>query len=233
MMDYASPTAGDHLASFAAGDKTQAFRRAARHSSHVRLMRKATFGGAVALVLGIILFTAFDPFHRGVAGVSIDGASIDGTKVTMANPRLSGYRKDGRPFTITASAAVQDIKAPTLFELHELKAQLTMADQSVTSVTAATGLYNSTGETMNLTSAVRIVGGSGLDVHTQDAQVDFKANTVATDKPVSVVMREGTIDADAMHVVDGGRQVTFEGHVHSLMHPGEQAMAAGTEPASP
>jgi lipopolysaccharide export system protein LptC len=226
MTDHANTIARQPLAAFAAGDKSHAFRAASRHSLRVRLLRATMIGGAAALTLGIALVTIFNPFHREIAGVSIDSTSIDGTKVTMANPRLSGYHKDGRPFTITASAAVQDIKTPTIFELHDLKAQLTMDDQSVTSVTAATGVYDSVTEMMHLTSAVRIDGSTGLQVRAQDAQVAFKTSAVVTDKPVSVAMRGSTIDADSMRVADGGHDVTFEGHVHSVMVPGGDTAAA-------
>lgn len=208
-----------------------AFRLASRHSRHVRLLRGLLMAGVVTLVGGIAVVTIVDPFHGRIEGVSIDGASLAGTKVVMANPKLSGYHKDGRPFDISASSAVQDIKAPTIFELHDLKARLTMGDKSVTSVTSDLGTYNSTEEVMVLTTAVHIVSDSGLDMRTQDARVEFKTSAVATDNPVVVTMRGNSVEADRMHVLDGGRQVTFEGHVHSLVLPGEQ-VAAG-EAAAP
>ncbi len=221
MTDHAKSLTRLPLSSFAATDKTRAFRAASRHSVRVKVLRFATLAGALALGGGIVLFTVFNPF-RGVDGVSIESASLSGTKVTMANPRLSGYHKDGRPYTITASSAVQDIKLPTIFELHDLQAQLTMGDKSLTKVSAATGVYDSASESMDLTSAVHIVGDTGLDVHAQDAKVSFKTSTVTTDKPVTVVMRGSTVDADRMQAVDGGRHVTFEGHVHSTMVPDQK-----------
>ena len=231
MTDHADTIASAPLASFVVGDKSQAFRLANRHSRRVRRLRVLMVGGAAALVLGIAVVTVVDPFHRALPGVSIESTSIEGTKVTMANPRLSGYHKDGRPFTITAAAAVQDIKAPTIFELRDLKAQLTMDDKSVTSVTAATGIYDSVTEIMKLTSAVRIDGASGLQVRAQDAEVTFKTSAVVTDRPVTVAMRGSTIDAETMRVADGGRQVTFAGHVHSVLVPadtGEAPSPTGT-----
>lgn len=203
-----------------------AFRRASRHSRHVRLLRFVLMAGVVLLVGGIAVVTFVDPFHAHIEGVSIDGASLAGTKVTMANPKLSGYHKDGRPYDISASSAVQDIKTPTMFELHDLKARLTMGDKSVTSMSSDLGTYSSTEEVMVLTSAVHIVSDSGLDMHTQDARVEFKTSAVATDNPVVVTMRGNSVDADRMRVIDGGKQVTFEGHVHSVVLPGQQVAAS-------
>lgn len=225
---------GSSLAAFAVRDKSKAFRAASRHSRRVKVLRRATIGGAAAFVAAIVFFTLFNPFGGAVHGVSIEGASLSGTKVTMANPRLSGYHKDGRPYTITASSAVQDIKVPTVFELHDMQAQLMQADKSMTTLTAATGVYNSAEETMQLTSAVHIVGTSGLDMHAQDARIGFKTSTVTTDKPVTVVLRGNSVAADRMQAVDGGQHVTFEGHVHSVVveeSAGNAVVAASGSPA--
>ena len=40
--------------------------------------------------------------------------SLSGTKITMENPRLTGYReRDLRPYEVTAIAAMQDMRKPT------------------------------------------------------------------------------------------------------------------------
>ena len=208
-----------------ATDKARAFRAAARHTSRVRLLRRLILSGAVALVVGVVAFAIFDPFHKVVPGVSIDSVGLDGTKVTMSHPRLSGYRNDGRPYEILAASAVQDIKAPTKFELHEMSAHLTMLDNTVTHVTAASGRYDSSHDLLDLDSEVHITSDSGLDLKTQDAHVEFKGGSVVTHNPVTVAMRGNTITADSMRMTDGGRQITFEGHVKTLFVPGEATPA--------
>lgn len=214
------PTAG-------AAGKAGAFRAAARHSRHVRLMRRLLVGGGIAGVAGLVLFT-FNPFGRAVpAGVSVASVGLDGTKVTMSHPKLSGYRNDGRPYAITASEAVQDLKTPTRFELHDMDARLTMQDSTMTHVTSASGTYDSKLDLMDLTTQVVISSDGGLDVHAQDARVEFKSGSVVTRNPVTVAMRGNTVAADGMRMIDNGRQVTFEGHVRTTFLPG----AAAAEPA--
>lgn len=202
-------------------DRTRAFRTAARHSAHVRAMRRAIVASAVALVAGIGLYLVFDPFRAVPSGVSVDSIGIDGTKVTMLHPRLAGFHTDGRPYEILASSAVQDVKVPTRFELHDMDAHLTMTDKTVTHLTAARGVYDSQHDLMDLTSAVHITSDAGLDVQTRDAHVEFKSGSVVTRNPVTVAMRGSSIAADGMVMTSGGEQVTFEGHVHTFLLPGQ------------
>lgn len=216
-----------------AARRAQAFSAASRHTVRVRRLRLMLVGGAVLLVGGIAIVTLFDPFGRTVGGVSIDGATVDGTKVTMLNPRLSGFQKDGRPYAIEAARAIQDIKAPTLFDLRELKASLTMPDRSVTRITAEVGAFNSTAETMNLSGGAHVVGDNGLDAVAADALVEFSANRLTTSKPVTVSMPGKRIAADAMSILEGGGHVSFVGHVHTDIDPALQTAAATPGPAAP
>ncbi len=187
--------------------------------------------GAVLFVGAVVAITLFDPLSRAVSGVAIDGATIQGTRVTMTNPRLSGYEKDGRPYHIEASRAVQDVKAPTLFELHDLKARLTMQDRSVTRFTAGIGNYDSTAETMALSGGAHVVGDTGLDAVLDEAIVAFKSNTLTTSRPVTVAMPGKRITADAMTIAEGGKHVSFDGHVHTDIDPDQAAPAAAAAPS--
>ena len=78
------------------------------------------------MLLGVALF---DPFGRLAGSVSVSGIGVDGTKVTMAHPKLAGFRKDGRPYLVTAQEAVQDALHPTLVELHGIAADITLGGE--------------------------------------------------------------------------------------------------------
>lgn len=200
-------------------DRTEAFRRAATHSLRVRWLRTAILVGAILLALGIVVFTLFDPFRVIVpAGVSIDGAGLSGSRVTMAHPKMSGYRKDGRPYDFTAEAAVQDLKTPNLLELKALDAHVTMTD-GVAHVRADVGIYDTTKETMDLKGGIRITSDSGADIRMQTAHIEFNGGNVASKDPVEVAMTSGTVASDSMHMTGNGADITFEGHVRSVMYP--------------
>ncbi|MGI3901988.1 MAG: LPS export ABC transporter periplasmic protein LptC [Janthinobacterium lividum] len=212
----------------AAGARVDAFRIAGRHSARVRLLRRLVLSGAVLGSVAIIGFAFFNPFRAIIPGVTIDGVGLSGSRVTMQHPKLTGFRSDGRPYDLVASAAVQDAKTPNLLELHDIDAHVTMADQSIVHIVSATGLYDSSKETMQLKSAIHLTSDKGLDAHMLSAFVEFKSGLVDTREPLTVVMTTGTVTADSMHMTDNGSHAIFEGHVHTTVTPA----ATATETAS-
>lgn len=200
-------------------DRTQAFQRAARHSLRVRRLRVGIVVGASVLVVSIGFFTLFDPFRVALpANVSIDHAGLSGSTITMAHPRMSGYRKDGRPYSFTADSAVQNLKTPGVLQLNTLDAHVAMTDGQA-HVTADVGVYDTTKEVMDLKGEIHITSESGADIRMNSAHIEFNGGNVSSQEPVSVSMPSGTVTSDSMHMVGNGADVTFLGHVHSVMQP--------------
>ncbi len=224
-----------HDADAASFMRRKAFLAAGRHSVRVRLLRRLILAGSVLGIGGLIGFAFFNPFRTAIPSVSIDGAGFNGTQVTMQNPKLTGFKADGRPYTLDAKSAVQDARTPNLLELHDIDAHVTMADQSVVHVVSDLGNYDSSKETMTFDHDVHLTSDSGLDVRMKSAYVEFKTGVVDTKDPVSVVMNSGTVSSDRMHMSDNGKVAHFEGHVHSVMLPAGtgKAMAATLKGTTP
>jgi len=90
------------------GDSERAFRSARRHSRVVRVLRIAIPVGVLISVVGISLATYLNPL-RMLASLPIDISDmvVSGTKITMEQPRLSGFTKDQRAYEFIADAAAQ------------------------------------------------------------------------------------------------------------------------------
>ncbi len=212
-----------------AGPRLDAFRAAGRHTARVRILRRLVLAGALGGSVLVVLFAFFNPFRNGIPNVSMDGVGLNGTKVTMDHPKLSGFRSDGRPYDLVASSAVQDAKSPNVLELHDIDAHVTMADKSIVHIVSDLGVYDSSKETMQLKSAIHLTSDAGLDARMKSAFIAFKAGLVDTREPLTVVMNTGTVSADSMHMTDNGKVATFEGHVHTVVTPPATAAAtAGT-----
>ncbi len=224
MTDFASLGSPEPLA--APISRHAAFRTAGRHTSRVRFLRRIILFGAITGVAAILAFAFLNPFRAAIPSVTIDGMGLNGTKVTMQQPKLAGFKSDGRPYRLNARTAVQDARTPNILELHELDADVTMSDKSVVHVVSNLGTYDSSKETMTFDHDVHLTSDSGFDVRMASAYVEFKTGVVDTRAPLTVVMNTGTVSADSMHMTDNGKEVTFEGHVHSIMLP------AGTAPAT-
>ncbi len=199
--------------------RANAFAAAARHSTRVRLLRFALLGGAVGAVAVLLGVALFDPFGRLAGSVSVSGIGVDGTKVTMAHPKLAGFRKDGRPYLVTAQEAVQDALHPTLVELHGIAADITLAENGLAHMTAKSGLYDSAQEHMDVSNDVQ-VRSPQYKAWLKSASIDFKSGLYVSNEPVTVLTSTGTtLSGDAMSAIDNGKELVIEGHVKTMIPP--------------
>ena len=135
-------------------------------------------------------------------------------------PKLSRYRADGKPYNVRAASGVQDIRKPNIVELNEIEARFETADQATVRLTSPTGVYDSSREFMQLRGDVRITSTKGFDVRMQSADMDFKAGTVVSNEPVTVVSSNGTVAADRVDILESGKQISFQGNVRSMFNIG-------------
>ena len=196
--------------------RRRAFAAAKRHSRLVRFMRVATPAAALLAVATLIVFAVLDPFRREIGGLSVGELSVDGSKIVMSHPRLTGTRKDGRAYVVNAAKAIQDIAHPATVELREIDGDVAMADDSRMRISAAVGLYDNVRQFLKLTQDVHLRSPS-YDVTLATADIDFKTGVYRSDQPVSVVTGNGaTIQADSAEAHDNGAELTFIGHVRSI-----------------
>lgn len=200
-------------------DRSGAFAKARRRSSRVRFLRKAILGGALAVVASMVAIAIFNPFAAKFGPLSFSSVGVNGTKVTIVRPKLSGYRGDGQPYSLTAKEAVQDVKQPTRVELHGLIGDIGMAGGEMTHITADTGVYDTVAENMRLANNIRI-GNSRFDIRLRSAEIDFKSGIYQSADPVEIHAGNGTvIHADRALARNNGQELIFDGHVRTTVVP--------------
>ncbi|MGY2049266.1 LPS export ABC transporter periplasmic protein LptC [Methylobacterium sp. JK268] len=202
--------------------RLRAHRRAQAHSARVRFLRRAIPVGSAAAVLAVAAVTWLDPFGALGVTVSLGAVSVSGSKVTMEHPRLTGYRgKDGRPYVVTATAALQDVRHPTVIELQDMVGHM-QADESGgrSHIEARTGVFDTQRESLDLTRNIRMWTDKGQEARLSSAQVNFKAGTLSSREPVAVTLPNGTINADTLDVIDNGRTISFVGRVRAVFDGG-------------
>jgi len=201
----------------------RAFASARRHSRNVRLLRTALLLSAVASVVVLTAMGLYRTFGSALSRLSVGGVSIDGSKVVMDRPRLTGARQDGRSYVITAARAIQDVKHPTLVELVAIDGDIDTADRDPVHLTAAAGHYDTEREGLDLSDSVHIHNKQyTIDLHS--VHIDFKSGAYKTQEPLTVVTNSGSsIVADSAWVLDNGKQITFEGHVKSIIRSTDAA----------
>ena len=211
------------------GDSERAFRAARRHSRMVRFLRIAIPIGVVIGVVGISLVTWFNPLRMLTAlPINIDDLVVSGTKITMEQPRMSGYTKDQRAYEFIAKAAAQDMTQPNIVELQDIRAKLAMQDKSTISMTAKTGVYDTKSEMLKLERDILLTSSNGNKGRLSEATIDVRKGNVTSDKPVELEMLQGVLNANRLEIVDSGDVVRFVNGVRmTLMMNGQPLTKAG------
>jgi lipopolysaccharide export system protein LptC len=190
-------------------DSGGVYRRALRHSRQVRLLRIG-----VIVTIGLVLFgTTLENYLPSVGGLRLpaefSGLVINGTKITMQQPRMTGYTSDNRAYEFTANAAAQDITKPDLVQLERIRAKMAMADKSIVHLWADTGLYDTKSDMLTLNDHIRLVSTTGYEARLRQAVVDMQKGNVVSDTPVWVKLLDGDLNAKHLEIVDKGDVVRF------------------------
>jgi lipopolysaccharide export system protein LptC len=210
-------------------DTERIYRLARRHSRYVRWLRLGVPAGLALALLTVAVANYIPP----VGGFRLPGELgklvINGTKITMDQPRLTGFTADSRPYEFTANTAAQDITNPDFMELKQLRAKIKMQDDSTVDMSAASGSYDIKGEMLTLHDDVHLVSSTGYEARLSEAVVDMRKGGVVSEKPVWVKLLNGFLNAKRLEVVDNGNLLRFDGGVAMTLHP-DKISTKATEP---
>ena len=145
--------------------------------------------------------------------INIDNLVVSGTKVTMEQPRLSGFTSDARAYELTADTAAQDMTKPDIVELRNIRAKVEMQDKSSMEMTAVFGIYDAKGETLKLDRNIELNSSTGYQGRLREALIDIRKGNVTSEQPGEVRMLQGTLNANRLEIVDSGDLVRFHGGV--------------------
>jgi lipopolysaccharide export system protein LptC len=218
---------GAGLATNSRGDIGRTYRAARRHSRYVRLLRLGVPAGILAMLFMVVAANYMPP----IGGLRLPGELgklvIKGTKITMQQPRLTGFTNDSRAYEFTANAAAQDITKPDLVELHAPHAKIQMQDKSTVTMSAVSGVYNMKSEMLTLNDDIDLVSSIGYEGRLSEASIDVRKGSVVSEKPVSVKLLNGFLNAQRLEVVDNGAMVRFGGGVAMTILPDKSSTKAG------
>jgi lipopolysaccharide export system protein LptC len=196
------------------GDNARAFQAARRHSRMVRILRVAIPLAVVLGFTGIFLVTYLNPLRMlARLPINIGDLVVSGTKITMEQPRLSGFTRDERAYELSADAAKQDLTKPDLIELRNIRAKVQMQDKSTMEMSATAGVYDSKAETLKLDQNILLSSSAGYRGQLSEALIDIRKGYVVSEHPVAVEMLQGKLNASRLEIVDSGDLVRFDGGV--------------------
>jgi lipopolysaccharide export system protein LptC len=200
-------------ASYQAGMEAR-FAAAARHSRLVRTLRIAVPMVVALSMAAIIAISVFNPFrYLARLPLEVGDLVVSGSKITMESPHMAGFTGDGRPYEVWARSATQDLTTQDHVDLHTLRAKVVGEDQSITTIEARDGQFNSKAQLLKLYKDVYLRSSTGNEAWMTSADVDMAAGNVSSDEPVEVKWLGGTLRGQRLRMTEKGALIRFEGGV--------------------
>ncbi|WP_018698733.1 LPS export ABC transporter periplasmic protein LptC [Amorphus coralli] len=199
----------------AATAQRRAREAARRHSRVVKTLRVLLPLGGVAIVVVIFGMAVV----KSLLPVDVIG-NLDVTSegLVMNDPNLAGRLNDGRAYNVSAGKAVQSFTDTSRITLTDMLATLIVSDAQTVEMRSKGGLLDTDDEWMNLTDGVVLTTTDGYRADLEDARLDFKAGTLASDAPIKIQSEKFDLTANALDVTDEGKVVRFVGNVNMTIH---------------
>jgi lipopolysaccharide export system protein LptC len=200
----------------APGNNERLYRRARRHSRWVRVLRVGLVGAVVIVLVGLVVDNYLPTGGPLRLPGEIANVLIQGTKVTMQKPRLTGYTSDGRAYQLSAEAAAQDVTKPDFVQLQHIRANMEMTDKSTVNLFADDGVYDMKGDMLTLDNNIRLLSSTGYEARLSEAVVDVRKGNVVSNAPVWVKLLDGSLDGKRLEITDKGDVLRFS-DVHMVL----------------
>jgi lipopolysaccharide export system protein LptC len=169
------------------------------------------FSRAAAAALALAL--AFGGVARlSYPSVSVANPAITGTRLTMQDPKYSGYTRDGRRrYELAASSAVQPLQGADGIALDRPRVQLETTKGTKLALSAASGVLAPDMARLALRDDVVLTSDPAHEIHLSEAQIDLRNNTVTSETPFQIAAETGTILAHRLQVSESGTIVVVNG----------------------
>lgn len=203
------------------GVRLAAFRRAQKHSRAVKALKLVLPLVALGLVSLFVLFV-----YRASASAPVietESAAVAAGKLVMADPKLKGFTRDGRPYSVIAERASQELSNESVIQLSAIKAQLPVEQKGWLTVQSPAGIYDRDANTLKLEGTgdggIKVTSSDNTTIYMRTALVDLDKGTIQATDSVDVKRQEGAITAENAEYSRDGKVLTFENKVRMTLDP--------------
>jgi lipopolysaccharide export system protein LptC len=203
-----------------------------RYSRRVALLKRAL--PAIGLTL-LLLVSVWPRLHPLLESVRLGLPVIDlreARELRMVNPRYAGLDRFNRPYVVTADIGRQVPDRDDVMALERPKAVMTVHGGASVVITAATGIYQSKAQLLDLFEDVNLVHEDGTRFVTRRAHLNLSDNTAEGHDPVEGHGPSGDIAGEGFRILSKGDTIIFTGQ-SSLLLKGTKPNAAPAEPPAP
>jgi lipopolysaccharide export system protein LptC len=193
------------------GMREAAFRRAQKHSRTVQFL-KLGLPAAALLIAGCFAAYSFISVPGSLSFDFTESAYTDG-KLVMSNPKLDGFTKDNRPYSMSATRALQHVDNTGIIDLEGIDARLPVSGDNFATIGAERGVYHREQDTLDITSAITVKTTDGMTVLLKSAFLEIGKGNMTTKDPIDIKTSNFKIVSEAMSVHENGKVLIFEGRV--------------------
>ena len=196
-----------------------AFVHAVRHSRRVRALKVAlpVLGGLLAFGFAGYSYILTPP----KISVDVTGTAIRDGKLVMSNPKLDGFTRDNRPYSMTAMRAVQDIGEPDVIGLEQIAATFPISQTGSATVDAPAGVYDQSSDTLDITGEMTVTTSDGMVARFKSAFLDVGTGRLTSSEPVDIRTGGSHVTAESMALSEGGKLIVFENSVRVRIERGQ------------
>jgi lipopolysaccharide export system protein LptC len=190
---------------------------------------------AVGLTL-LLLVAVWPRLHPLLQQVQFGFAAIDlreARELRMVNPRYAGLDWYNRPYVITAEAGRQVPDRDDVMALEQPKAVMTVHGGASVVVTAATGIYQSQAQLLDLFDDVTLVHENGTRFVTRRGHLNLSDNTAEGHDPVEGHGPSGDISGEGFQILSKGDTIIFMGRSDLLLKGTKPSAAPAAPPELP
>ncbi len=129
----------------------------------------------------------------------------------LLNPHFESLDSRNRPYSVTASRALQSSRDTDIILLEDPVADMTVEDQQKMAARATRGSYRQNASLLYLHGDVHLQDGRGYELKTEKLWLNVNQRGARTDTPVQAFGAAGTLEASGMQVHDGADSIIFTG----------------------
>jgi lipopolysaccharide export system protein LptC len=204
-----------------------------RHSRRVALLKRVLPAIGVTLLLLIAVWPRLAPLWERIR---LNFPAIDlreARQLRMVNPHYAGVDRLGRPFLVTAAVGRQVPDRQDLMSLEAPRADMKMHADADVVITAATGIYQSQTQLLDLFGEVTLVHQDGTRFVTDTARVDVANNAAEGTDPVEGHGPSGDVKAEGFRILGKGDTIIFTGKSDLLLKQARPGTAKSAPPTLP
>ena len=196
-----------------------------RYSRGVALLKRVLPAIGAALLLLVAMWPRIAPLIESVR-LAVSGIDLrEARELKMINPRYAGTDRLNRPYVLTAAVGRQIPDRSDLMSLEKPRAVMIVHGGAKVLLTAATGIYQSQPQLLDLFGGVTLTHQNGTRFVTRQAHANLASNTADGHDPIEGHGPSGDVWGQGFHVLDKGDTIIFTGRSHAILK--------GTKPTKP